>query len=120
MNAVWLRLLYIFEFLLAVPAVFTLWSQVGGQGHLDLMPWYWKLLLGGGASWAIVRLTKAAVEHERGWNFRTAWWTACVVIVAVLLAGATYYCHLHEAPDETDSEESTPAARLIAPALHLA
>jgi hypothetical protein len=37
------RLAYVAEFLLALIAIWTLWSQVGGQGHLDLMPWYDKL-----------------------------------------------------------------------------
>ena len=35
----YLRLAYATQFLIAVIAVFTLWSQVGGQSHLDLMPW---------------------------------------------------------------------------------
>jgi hypothetical protein len=34
----WLRLAYCFEFLIAMLTVFTLWSEIGGQGHLDLIP----------------------------------------------------------------------------------
>ena len=40
-----LRLAYISEFLLAVVSILMLWTQVGGQGHLDLMPWHLKLVL---------------------------------------------------------------------------
>ena len=44
-----LRPLLIFEFLVAIIAVFTLWSQVGGQYHLDLMFWPWKIGFGRGS-----------------------------------------------------------------------
>ena len=115
MNAVWLRLVYIFEFLLAVPAVYTLWSQVGGQGHMDLMPWYWKLLLGGGAACAIVRLTAAVLERERAWTARSIVWMGLVIVFALAMGGATYYYHLHESPDEGDTEEGTTAAALYSP-----
>lgn len=114
MNAVWLRLVYIFEFLVAVPAVYTLWSQVGGQGHLDLMPWHWKLLLGGGTAWAIVRLSAAVIERERVWTLRSCFWFVGVVMFAVAMAMATYYYHLHEATDDTDQEEGTTASLIYA------
>jgi hypothetical protein len=45
-----LRLAYATQFLIALIAVYVLWSQVGGQSHLDLMPWYLKL------GWARARL----------------------------------------------------------------
>ena len=45
-----LRLAYATQFLIAVIAIYVLWSQVGGQSHLDLMPWYVKLGLGAGAA----------------------------------------------------------------------
>ena len=55
-----LRLAYATQFLIALIAVFVLWSQVGGQSHLDLMPWYLKLCLGAGAAFAAVRASAAA------------------------------------------------------------
>src|SRR5258708_12555934 len=63
-----LRLAYIAVFLLSLIAVFTLWSQVGGQVHLDLVPWSVKLALGAGAAYAITRASVAAVKGEHGWN----------------------------------------------------
>lgn len=118
MNAVWLRIVYIIEFLLAIPAVYTLWSQIGGQGHLDIMPWYSKLLLGGGACWTLVRATGAAIEHERVWNVRTLAWIGAMILVAVLIGLTTYYYHLHEAPDQADPEETTTALLQAVP-IHL-
>ena len=61
-----LRLAYATQFLIAVIAVFTLWSEVGGQSHLDLMPWYLKLGLGAGAALAVVNATRRAVEARAG------------------------------------------------------
>jgi hypothetical protein len=110
MNVVWLRLIYIFEFLVALTAVYTTWSEVGGQGHLDLMPWYWKGVLGVGVSWSIVRLTAGIVERERAWNRRSLLWLALVLVFLAMMGFATYYYHLHESQEDMDQEETTTAA----------
>ena len=59
-----LRLAYTTQFLIALIAVFTLWSEVGGQGHLDLMPWYANAALGAGAALATVNATAAADRRD--------------------------------------------------------
>src|ERR1019366_7914913 len=69
-----LRLSYATQFLIALIAIFVLWSQVGGQGHLDLVPWHLKLLLGGGAAFCVVKATAGAVAGERAWNGKTLRW----------------------------------------------
>jgi hypothetical protein len=58
----WLRLAYSFEFLLAMLTIFTLWSEIGGQGHLDLMPWYIKLGCGLATAWCTIRFTAGLVD----------------------------------------------------------
>jgi hypothetical protein len=108
----WLRLAYAAELLLAIPAVFTLWSQVGGQGHLDLMPWYWKLLLGGGLSVACVFATAAAAHQHELVNRRLYAWVAVMILICAGMAAVTYYYHLHETYEDTD-EETPSAAALI-------
>jgi hypothetical protein len=100
-----LRLAYAAEFFLILNAVFTAWSQIGGQGHLDLMPWYWKLALAMGLSFSCVKATAAAVEREQLWNSQTLKWIALVLLMAVLCGLVTYYYHLYE-PEEEESEES--------------
>ena len=52
-----LRPLLVVEFLVAIEVVFTFWSQVGGQYHLDLMFWPWKLGIALGAATLIVAIT---------------------------------------------------------------
>lgn len=116
MHNPWLRLAYTAEFLIALVAVFTTWSQVGGQGHLDLMAWYWKLGLGVGMSWAIVRLTAAVAEGERALNRSSTAWLLVVVLLAGAMAAVTVYAHLNEDIEEQQQEEGTTASlRTIAP-----
>lgn len=123
-----LRLAYIFEFWIVLIAVFTVWSEVGGQGHLDLMAWYIKLACAVAFTWSAVRMTSAAVENPRAWNGRTVKWFFAVVTLSALMAGVTYWYHLHEEPDEPDSDDNSattvsndalpPFLRCAAPAQH--
>src|SRR5580692_8186959 len=90
-----LRLAYATQFLIAVIAVYVLWSQVGGQSHLDLMPWYLKLGLGAGAALAAVKATDAAVSQESAWNGRTLKWVGILLVLLVACGMASYYAHMH-------------------------
>ncbi len=95
-----LRLAFTIEFLVALVAIFETWSMVGGQGHLDLMPWYAKLGFALGLSLVVVMGTMSAMAHDRAWNAKTV---ACLVLGLLLAAGmgsTTYYYHLHENDDQ--------------------
>jgi Ni/Fe-hydrogenase subunit HybB-like protein len=115
MPPYWLRLAYISEFLLAVVAVLMLWTQVGGQGHLDLMPWYTKLGLTVGLAIVTVMGTVSAVGHERAWNAKTL---ACLLLALMLAGGmgaVTYYYHLHENDDaETTDQDGVATSHVPA------
>ena len=107
-----LRLAYIAVFLIAIIAVFTLWSQVGGQDHLDLIPWSVKLVLGGGAAYAIARASAAAVAGEHGWNGQSVKWTG-VALAALFLCGlASLYAHnnLEDNGDEEPDDATVSSA----------
>ena len=110
-----LRLAYTTLFLIALLAVFQLWSQVGGQGHLDLVPWYLKLVLGGGAAFATVKATAAAVAHDRVWNGRTLRWAGILLALLIGCGLATYYEHLYGEGDE-DQEQAVSLAPAMRPA----
>ena len=99
------RLAYAIQFPVAVMAFFTLWSQVAGQGHLDIMPWYWKLALGAAVSLACVKATAAAVEGEQAWNPRALKWLAITLVLMLACGVVTYYVHLYEPQDEDQPEE---------------
>jgi hypothetical protein len=100
------------EFLLAILAILELWSQVGGQGHLDLMPWYTKFLLVTGMAVVTVAGTTAAVRHDRAWNAKTI---SCLILAAMIaggMAAATYYAHLHENDDDNADEDGVTNSRV--------
>lgn len=102
------------EFLLALIATYTLWSQVGGQGHLDMMAWYWKLFLGIALSFAAVKTTSAAVSQKRTWNARALKWLSIVLALALACGAVTYYYHLTEPPAD-DEEDNTPSQTALEP-----
>lgn len=113
-----LRLAYVSEFLLALVSILELWSQAGGQGHLDLMPWYAKFFLTVGMALVTVAGTASAVAHERAWNAKTI---ACLLLALMLagaMAGVTYYYHLHENDDnDNGDDEGVSRSMLTVPPL---
>jgi apolipoprotein N-acyltransferase len=107
-----LRVAYGIEFLIALMATFEFWSQVGGQSHLDLMPWWLKFVLSLAVSAGVVRLT--AVQKRRD----TLIWA--VVLLALIFVGGmlTFYFHIYEPQDSGDEEQQlTPT--LLQGNLHL-
>ncbi|HXJ42282.1 MAG TPA: hypothetical protein VNH18_23585 [Bryobacteraceae bacterium] len=84
-------------FLLALLAFNSLWALVGGQYHLDLMFWAWKLGLSLLAASLIVILATGS---------RRRVWIAGLLLAATLAtAGAvTYYYHVNEPADDEDNQ----------------
>jgi hypothetical protein len=107
-----LRLAYATQFLIALIAVFTLWSEVGGQNHLDLMPWYAKAILGAGAAFATVKATASAVSEKQAWNRRTRKWCGVLLVLLIACGLATYYCHMYLETDEDDQGSGDNSAAL--------
>jgi hypothetical protein len=97
------RLAYICEFLLALLAITVVWGQVGGQGHLDLMPWYDKFVLIFALALATVLGTVAAVSHERAWNGTSVACLVIAILIACAMGAMTYYYHVHEEDEESDA-----------------
>src|ERR1035438_3960952 len=111
-----LRLAYTTQFLIALIAVFVLWSQVGGQSHLDLLPWWIKLGLGLAAASGVVRATAASVSGDRAWNGQTLRWLGVTLAVLAACGYASYYAHMNlEESDEEDQQADTTISRLQMP-----
>lgn len=108
-----LRPLLIIEFLIALEAVFTAWSEIGGQYHLDLMFWPWKLGVGLGSAWLITAITANLVNHEGRITGRALTFASLLLIVLATAGVVTWYYHLHEPADQDDDEDDddqvTPA-----------
>jgi hypothetical protein len=106
-----LRLVYAFEFLIALVAIFTAWSEIGGQAALDLMHWCWKLGLSLALAVAIVLYTAALVSEESIWTLRSARWLTAIIVVAVAMGGVTYYYVMQEEAADSDESGTSSAYR---------
>lgn len=102
----WLRFALIVEFVLALQAVLFLWSEIGGQGHMDLLPWYLKLACISLMAWFVVKCTAAAIREPKAWNRKARLWFAAAVLTGMLMGSITFYYHLHEVPEEPDADQS--------------
>ena len=109
------RLYYAIEFLLALLTIHMLWSEIGGQTHLDMMPWYAKLTLILALAWCAVRFTAAIVAQERTWTRSSVAWFFGMAVVVAVMAGVTYYYHLHEVVDEPESEDISVTSTVGSP-----
>lgn len=111
-----LRLAYSTQFLIALMAIFVLWSQVGGQSHVDLLPWSVKLILGLAGAYGVVRATAASVAGERAWNSQTFRWLAVTIAVLAACGYAAYYAHMNlEETDDSADQPDTAISRLRIP-----
>jgi hypothetical protein len=111
-NPLWLRLAYALEFLVALIAIVSMWSEIGGEAHLDLMPWYIKLSCIVGLAWCSVRFTAGLVENPSVWSSRTIGWLIGILLFCLLMGGITYYYHLHEEPDEGDDDSTATSVNI--------
>jgi len=106
-----LRLAFMIEFLVALIAVPEAWN-IGGQGHLEFMPWYAKVGFVMGMALVTVMGTASAMAHERAWNAKTI---ACLVLAAMLATGmglTSFYYHLHENDDQASGGDDNSITML--------
>ncbi len=103
-----LRLVYACEFLLALVAIFTAWSEIGGQATLDLMFWAWKLGLSFALAAAFVAFTAALLKEPSVWNLRAVRWFSCIILLLLAMGVVTYFYSLQV--DAGDSDETAPSA----------
>ena len=97
-----LRFAYVCEFLLAIVAIFTAWSEIGGQSALDLMYWGWKLGLSVPLAAAIVAYTAALISEQHLWTLRSARWLTVILILLLAIGVVTYYYALQTDNGDTD------------------
>jgi hypothetical protein len=109
-----LRLAYSTLYLIALISFFFVWSEVGGQSHLDLLPWWIKLGLALATAFTVVRAAASAVSGDRPWNGQTLKWLGLTVVLSVASGLATYYAHTYLEEDEgSDSETDSAISRLV-------
>lgn len=114
-----LRLVYAFEFLIALIAIFAAWSEIGSQAALDLMHWAWKLGLSLALAASIVSYTAALVATDSIWTLRSARWLMLIVVMMLVIGVVTYYYALQVDTGEADdgSTVSMSHSALLSPVL---
>jgi hypothetical protein len=110
-----LRLIYAFEFLIALVAIFTAWSEIGGQAALDLMHWGWKLGLSIGLAGATVAYTAAVVSEDSLWTLRSTRWLTAIVLLLLGIGVVTYFYVLQEDSGESDETGTISSCQPVAP-----
>jgi len=110
----YLRPLLLFEFLIALQVTFTCWSQIGGQYHLDLMFWPWKMGIAAAISWLLVLITADLIKANGAFSKKARLYTT-LLLLAIATAGIlTYYYHLNEPADEDQpDDQQTTITRAI-------
>jgi hypothetical protein len=104
-----LRPLLIVEFLIAVQTIYTIWSEVGGQYHLDLMFWPWKLAIGLISSGLIVAITANLVRNEGKITGRALMFCSFLIVTFIVAGVVTYYYHLNEPADQNEDQDDEPS-----------
>jgi hypothetical protein len=100
-----LRPLLVVEFLIAIEVVFTFWSEVGGQYHLDLMYWPWKMGIALSAATLITAITANLAKHEGAVTRRVLLLGSLLIAVVIVAGVVTYYYHLNEPTDDDDDDD---------------
>lgn len=100
-----LRIAYFIEFLMALVAFFEGWSQVGGQGSIDNMPWWLKLLFALSFAFVTVRVTMAAVANDPSPSVPLLRWAMAMLLLLLLLA---YTTSSFQPADQTSDESDDP------------
>jgi len=103
-----LRPLLIVEFLIAISAVFSIWSEVGGQYHLELMFWPWKLGLAFAAAGLIVAITANIIQHDGEITRRAILFCSLLIVTCAAAGIVTYYYHLNEPVDQDEDQDDDP------------
>lgn len=106
-----IRILLAIEFLVALPAVFSLWSQAGGQYHLDLMFWPWKFGLGLAAAVLFTMITSEFLRSNGRWTRRGILLASMLVTILIAAGLVTYYYHLNEPPADEGDDGQTQLTR---------
>lgn len=105
-----LRLAYLSEFFLGVIAIFTAWSEIGGQVSLDAMPWGWKFGLGLGLSAASVGYTAALVSRESVWNKQACQWLTTIIVLLLVMGVVTWFYAVQASASEGSDEQQDGTA----------
>jgi glucan phosphoethanolaminetransferase (alkaline phosphatase superfamily) len=111
MNTKLLRLAYTCEFLVGLLAIFTAWSEIGGQAALDLMHWGWKLGFSVILAGAVVAYSAAIVSADSLWTLTSARWLALIVLLIAGMGVVTYFYSVQVDAGQSDETGNVSVVR---------
>jgi nitrogen fixation-related uncharacterized protein len=106
-----LRILLGIEYLIAVQVLIAFWSHAGGQYHLDLMFWPWKLVLPLVGAALVVAITSGLAGGLRWRSARILLMMVSLALLMVVAGFVTYYYHMNEPADQDDQDQPAQITR---------
>ena len=84
-------------------------GEFGGQYHLDLMFWPWKLGISMASAGLIVAVTANLVRNDGQITRRALLFCSLLIAILAVAGVVTYYYHLNEPADQDDNQDDEPA-----------
>ena len=106
-----LRILLGIEYLIAVQVLIAFWSHAGGQYHLELMFWPWKITIPLAGAALVVAMTSGLARGLRWRSARILLMGVSLLLLMVVAGFVTYYCHVNEPTDQDDDEQPAQITR---------
>ena len=105
------RILLGIEYLIAVQVLIGLWGHAGGQYHLDLMFWPWKLAIPLIGAALVVAITSGLASGSRWRSPRILLMGVSLVLLMLVAGVVTYYYHVNEPTDQGDEDQPSQITR---------
>jgi len=106
-----LRILLGIEYLIAVQVLIAFWSHAGGQYHLDLMFWPWKIAIPLLGAALVVGITSGLARESRWNSARILLMEVSLLLLMVVAGFVTYYYHVNEPTDQDDDDQPAQITR---------
>jgi hypothetical protein len=105
------RILLGIEYLIAVQALIAFWSHAGGQYHLELMFWPWKIAIPLAGAALVVAMTSGLARGLRWRSARILLMGVSLLLLMVVAGFVTYYYHVNEPTDQDDDDPPAQITR---------
>src|SRR6185312_11009661 len=99
------------EYLIAVQALIAFWSHAGGQYHLELMFWPWKIAIPLAGAALVVAMTSGLARGLRWRSARILLMGVSLLLLMVVAGFVTYYYHVNEPADQDDDDQPAQITR---------
>jgi len=106
-----LRILLGIEYLIAVQVLIAFWSHAGGQYHIELMFWPWKIAIPLAGAALVVAMTSGLARGLRWTSARILLMEVSLLLLMLVAGLVTYYYHVNEPTDQDDEDQPAQITR---------